>query len=161
MEPEEFFKELVREFQVHLDQGHIRHRKAQGTKLWFKGDIFRFIWNGLHFLNGITEAEIEVVPIEQRQAGRYYERFDQEVVVRLKLKFTEVFFWCLAFMPIPLAIWHPLWSTLYTLIIWGVAYLANYLLAKNRFEQRLDLIVARLYKKELEKVKQAMIERVG
>lgn len=110
--------------QFHRDEG----------SLAFRGTIFRFVWNGWNFLNGITHGRIEVKPRYPRSGKKDTGR-PHAIVVEYRIAFTEVLVIALAFSLIPLALWDKLWSPVTAGIIWGVLYGGNYLLSMIRFDK--------------------------
>jgi hypothetical protein len=92
----------------------------------FDGSMFRFIWNGFHFLNGVSKGYFSVEHNEKNILS-----------VKYKLHFTEYFLLALAFSVIPL-------STLYVstdlsiilfAVVWIVFFTGSYIYSIVRFNR--------------------------
>lgn len=111
--------------QVEHDKKHLR----------FKGSLFRFAWNGFHFLNGISKATLW---IEQS------EKNEDHYVIHQRLYFTEFFIICLLFGLLPLAFWDQLASLIAAFILL-LLYFIGCLIFIIRFNIFIGRVLAQLY----------------
>ncbi len=127
---EKFNNVFLDAISYQLKKSNIHQVTTHSEKIKFKAPIFRFIWNGFHFLNPISKAEIEL------------KRYGKSSYISYKIYFWEFFVYALIFSTIPLMCIFPnmLFRVISLAIIWMI-YAISTLIAANRFENYLRNLV--------------------
>jgi len=123
-----FTADLFEQIIKKLEASEIHDIKKIDNKLVFKGQIFRFVWNGWNLMNGISSGKIGV----EKTKGRD--------VIKYTLFFTEYFvisiIFSLALLP---AFWEK-WAFLaiFYLCVWAIFFMGNYMISVFRFNRFID-----------------------
>jgi len=129
-ETQKFRDALFEKIRIKVLNSGIKNIVITENEIKFKGQIFRFAGNGWNILNGVTSGSVSALINSN------------ELMVKVKLCFLEVFGICLAFTIIPVSIllnvgsvWntaagkmdHQTFGLIFLLIIWVFVYLGNYI----------------------------------
>ncbi len=152
----DFSAEFLAILRKRFSQSHVRCWKEGENNLHFKGQIFRFVWNGWDLLNGISEGKVIV------------SRYEQNFLVRHELVFKEAFYIALAFTIIPLTVFlHPGYyyvanwfgelnnielGIFLIIIIWGIFFGGNYLISFIRVNAYIKKVMVEIYDEELKRI---------
>ncbi len=117
-------------FLLQLDKSFVHKITTHKEKIKFTAPVFRFVWNGFHFLNPISKGEISL------------KRIGKGTYISYKLYFWEFFILSIIFSTIPLLGIFPnmMFRVIFLLIIWMI-YAISTLIAVNRFEIYLRKLV--------------------
>lgn len=109
----------------------------ENDKLEFRGQLFRFVWNGFSFLNGISGGRLQLINKEQ------------QITIRYTLRFYEAFGLALLFSIIPF-LFHfiPQYAAGLFLLIWGVFAGGNYVLGFLSFKGLVKKLLREIRRKE-------------
>jgi len=112
-----------------LQNAHIICVHKKNYTIGFEAPVFRYAWNGFNLFNGITKGEMEIVNARQ------------QLYVKYKLIFTEVFVLCSIFSIIPfMGMFETLLHRAIAFgIIWAV-YLGNMFLCNSRLRSVFKMI---------------------
>jgi len=151
-EAEQLTAKLFEAFKNELHGTYSVFYATSANELKFTAPIFRFIWKGWHFLNGISSGTLKIEARTYNFHNNVSQQTGKKSAIRYTLNFLEVFVICLAFTLIPLALWNVLWSSITFVSIWGIVFGGNVVLSKFRFEQKINDILISLYSSDLEMI---------
>ena len=131
-----FRSDLKNALKEKLADGGMHKIIDEHDEIRFSGPMFRFIWNGFTYVNGITSAEIRF-----NKGNRY-------VSIKQKLRFTEAFVLALFFTLLPGIFFFilPVYAIIMLLIIWGILFTGNYILAFSLFNRFIKKTINRTIK---------------
>ena len=117
---DEFSEEFFTSIENRLIKSHIVNIKKGHNKLFFKGVIFRFVWNGWNLFNGISKGEFRII------------EKDDKVYLSWKIHFFEYFIIALLFTIIPVLAGELMWKIIIAASIWLLFYGGNYIISVFR-----------------------------
>lgn len=99
----------------------------------FKGEYFRFAWNGFSFLNGITKGHIRITEQQNSLKISYHIYFYEALVLAAVFTLLPAIFY---FMP--------KYAVAIFVIIWGILFSGNYLFAYLSFNGMIKRIIRKM-----------------
>ena len=119
-----FRQEIFDTLKSRFKESGINAIEEEGNALRFRGDIFRYIWNGWNFLNGISSARVEL--LKSRKG----------VVISYTIYFWEAFVLALFFTAIPVIFYFKAnYALAMVLAIWGLLFTGNFIFSYIRFNK--------------------------
>lgn len=132
-----FKSDFLDAFEDKLGNSDVYFNQRNNESISFRGAIFRFVYNGFNFFNGITRGEV-----------RISRRFDSTYIYH-KIYFTEAFVIALVFSALFIPMWGS-WQYIAMLAfgIWLVFYLGNFIASMIRFDTYIDKLSDTILKKQ-------------